>query len=113
MGELTQKPPSFESAVKDAHKYINQLTLSNILACEPTTAAGLHRLIEAWIQRPAMVQYTPSLTYGDAATTNFIFLGDGGVVAINWERLKVADPAADIGRLERMMLVAQAMALLV
>ena len=91
--------PKIEPALKDAHKYIDQLASSSLLESEPTTAAGLHRLIADWTQRSSLDQYTPSLTHGDATTTNFIFPGDDSVVAVDWERLKIADPAADIGRL--------------
>ncbi len=99
VGDRPPEPPNIEPALKDAHKYIDQLASSSLLESEPTTAAGLHRMIEAWAKRPALAQYTPSLTHGDATTTNFIFPEDGSVVAIDWERLKTTDPAADIGRL--------------
>jgi aminoglycoside phosphotransferase (APT) family kinase protein len=98
-GVHPEELPSFDAAAKDAHKYINQLATSSLLISEPTTVAGLHRLIEDWTQRHMMVQFTPTLTHGDATTTNFIFPDDDNVVAIDWERLKIADPAADIGRL--------------
>lgn len=46
-----------------------------------------------------MQDFTPGFNHGDATTSNFIYPWDGGVVAIDWERFKVADPAADLGRL--------------
>ena len=45
-----------------------------------------------------MGDFTPAFTHGDATTSNFVFPWDGGVVAIDWERFAVADPAADVGR---------------
>jgi aminoglycoside phosphotransferase (APT) family kinase protein len=98
-GAHPEELPGFDAAAKDAHKYINQLASSSLLASEPTTVEGLHRLIEGWEQRPGMAQFIPGLTHGDATTTNFIFPDDDSVVALDWERLKIADPAADIGRL--------------
>jgi len=46
-----------------------------------------------------MERFNPTLTHGDATTTNFIFPQDGGVVIIDWERMKISDPAGDLGRL--------------
>lgn len=91
--------PDFQPAVKDSLKYIDNLAASSLLKSEPVIADGLRLLVERWSQRPEMVNFTPCLIHGDATTTNFVFPDDTSVVAIDWERLKTADPAADIGRL--------------
>jgi len=59
----------------------------------------LTRAIDHWSARSVAGEYRPALTHGDATTTNFVFPWTGGVVAVDWERLYVADPAADLGRL--------------
>jgi aminoglycoside phosphotransferase (APT) family kinase protein len=56
-------------------------------------------LIDRWAANPATEDSVPSLTHGDATTTNFVFPKRGGVVVVDWERLYVADPASDIRRL--------------
>jgi aminoglycoside phosphotransferase (APT) family kinase protein len=98
-GSHLKATPDFESGMAEALKYVGQLETHGVLKGELGKAASLRRLIGRWAEHPAMVQFAPTLTHGDATTTNFIFLPDGGVVAIDWERLGVADPAADLGRL--------------
>ncbi|MCZ7544814.1 MAG: phosphotransferase [Anaerolineae bacterium] len=55
--------------------------------------------MDRWAARPEMRAFTPAFIHGDATTANFIFPWGGGVVGIDWERFKTADPAADLGRL--------------
>jgi tRNA A-37 threonylcarbamoyl transferase component Bud32 len=98
-GSQLEATPDFESGMAEALKYVGQLETHGVLKGEPGRAASLRRLIGRWAEHPAMAQFPPTLTHGDATTTNFIFPPDGGVVAIDWERLVVADPAADLGRL--------------
>lgn len=98
-GARPEIAPSFEPTVANALKYVSQLERHGVLKDEPILADGLRHNIERWTVHPAMARFTPSLTHGDATTTNFIFAREGGVVAIDWERMEVADPAADLGRL--------------
>ncbi len=98
-GARSAEPPDFMPAVKGAHKRVNQLARWGVLQDHATICAGLRRLIDHWGANPLMRAYGPTLIHGDATTTNFVFPWEGGCVAIDWERLKVADPAGDVGRL--------------
>lgn len=98
-GSQLEATPDFESGMAEALKYVGQLETHGVLKGEPGRAASLRRLIGRWAENPAMAQFAPTFTHGDATTTNFIFPPHGGVVAIDWERLAVADPATDLGRL--------------
>lgn len=88
-----------EKPIKEALKYTAELGKYGVIKDEPAIAAAIRRLISIWRSKPEMIQFTPTLCHGDATTTNFIFPNQGQVIAIDWERLKVSDPAADIGRL--------------
>jgi len=91
--------PNFESEVDYAHKVVQQLAEHGVLQDYPIARQGLERLIDRWAVTPMMRAFAPSLNHGDATTTNFVFPRDGSVVVIDWERLQVADPASDLGRL--------------
>ena len=93
------EPPDFSSPLAYAHKLIDNLEKYGVLQRDPLVAGGLRRLVDRWADDPTMVAYTPALTHGDATTTNFILAPQGDLVAIDWERAKVVDPAADVGRL--------------
>ncbi len=92
-------PPDFQPEADYARKCVDDLTKHGVLQGEPLVRDGLIRLIDYWAAVPAMGSFVPACTHGDATTSNFIFPWDGGVVAIDWERCHVADPAADLGRL--------------
>jgi aminoglycoside phosphotransferase (APT) family kinase protein len=98
-GSKPDAVPAFDAAVARAVEYVTELEGHGVLKEEPLIASALRALIEGWADQTAMTTFTPTLTHGDATTTNFLFPPDGGVVAIDWERLWVADPAADLGRL--------------
>lgn len=89
----------FEPAAAYARKVVGDLTKHGVLESDPVVADGLIRLIDRWAAEPAMEDFSPALTHGDATTSNFIFPWEGGVVAVDWERLQIADAAADLGRL--------------
>jgi hypothetical protein len=91
--------PNFERAALGAVKYISQLETRGVLREAPGLGDRLRYLVAEWAARPAMGQFTPALVHGDATTTNFILTMEGELVAIDWERLEAADPAADLGRL--------------
>lgn len=82
-----------------ARKMTEQLARWGVLEGNATVVNGLYCLIDRWEQVAALSDYTPALTHGDATTTNFVYPWGSGVVAIDWERLKITDPAADVGRL--------------
>lgn len=98
-GTRPDTPPDFRREAGYAHKLVNQLARWGVLQDNPTICDGLAFLIDRWANRQLMHNYTPAIIHGDATTTNFVFPWQNGVVAIDWERLKVADPAADLGRL--------------
>jgi thiamine kinase-like enzyme len=91
--------PDFGPPVAYARKIVNDLVRWGVLETDPVVRDGLITSIDRWVARDAMAQFSPALTHGDATTTNFIFPWDGDAVAVDWERLYVADPAADLGRL--------------
>lgn len=88
-----------DKPIEDALKYTAGLEKYGVIKDEPTIGAAIHKLISSWRLKPVMSRFTPALCHGDATTTNFIFPDQGQVVGIDWERLKVSDPATDIGRL--------------
>lgn len=91
--------PDFTRSADYTRKLIEQLARWGVLQDNTTVCQGFECLIDRWEQVPAMRAYGPALTHGDATTTNFVYPWQGGVVAIDWERAKVSDPAADVGRL--------------
>ncbi len=99
-----ERPPTglddFPSAIRYGQKVVSNLARHGVLQEDPIVEAGLFRQLETWAAEPAMGAYTPALTHGDATTTNFIFPDtEDALVAIDWERAKVTDPAADLGRM--------------
>lgn len=91
--------PSFAPAAQEARKIIDTLSKHGVLKRRLLLRCKLSRLIGAWQAKPEMSTFIPCLIHGDATTTNFVIPQKGGLVAIDWERAKVADPAADLGRL--------------
>ena len=97
-GTQVEVPSAFEPAA-NALKYADQLARYGVLADKPDLHASLRRLIHRWQSHIPMEGYQPALIHGDATTTNFLLPDDGTVVAIDWERAAVHDPAFDLGRL--------------
>jgi thiamine kinase-like enzyme len=99
------QPPAGEQDGLDARlsyarKVVDNLSRYGVLQDEPLVREGLGRLIDRWQAAGALSSFTPTAIHGDATTTNFIFPdAAAGVVAIDWERAKVTDPASDVGRL--------------
>lgn len=89
----------FPMAVDYARRLVDNLATHGVLQDNPVVTEGLSRAVDRWAKRPEMAAYEPAFTHGDATTTNFIFPTAGGVVALDLERAKVTDPAADLGRL--------------
>lgn len=98
-GSHPDADPDFEPELDYAHKVIQQLTRYGVLESYPIACQGLRHLINRWATYTAMRDYVPALVHGDATTTNFIFPQHSGVVLVDWERIDVADPASDLGRL--------------
>lgn len=95
----TESEPDFDKRVMYFQKLIDNLVRYGVLKDDPVVAEGLASLVERWTDDPRMMNFTPVLIHGDATTTNFVFPWEGGMVAIDWERAKFADPASDLGRL--------------
>ena len=91
--------PDFEAPAAYARELVHDLVRWGVLESDPVVRDSLNRLIDQWAREPAMAEFSPVLSHGDATTSNFVFPWTGGVVAVDWERLEVADPAADLGRL--------------
>jgi aminoglycoside phosphotransferase len=89
----------FAPALAYTYKVVEQLAKYGVLQEQLLTREGVRQLISQWADRPKMRDFTPVLNHGDMTTTNFVFPAEGEVVVIDWERLEVADPAADLGRL--------------
>jgi aminoglycoside phosphotransferase (APT) family kinase protein len=89
----------FGPAVDYAHKVVDNLGRWGVLQQRSSVVGALRALVDGWMGRPEMAAFVPTLVHGDATTTNFLFPRSGGVVGIDWERLHVADPASDVGRL--------------
>jgi len=89
----------FGEAADYAYKLVDNLARHGVLQNNPIAQNGIGRLIEKWAIDPVMWDFEPAQNHGDATTSNFIFTQDGDGVAIDWERSKFADPAADLGRL--------------
>ncbi|HDQ72076.1 MAG TPA: aminoglycoside phosphotransferase family protein [Chloroflexi bacterium] len=98
-GARPETPADFEAAAAYAREVLEDLSQYGVIQDDPITREGLLHSIDWWADRPEMQDFAPTLIHGDATTSNFIFPGDGGVVAVDWERLETADPAADLGRL--------------
>lgn len=98
-GTQPDRTLDFALAVADAHEYVGNLVRYGVLQDDPIVSEGLTRAIDHWQASPVMRDCSPGFVHGDATSSNFIFPWSGGVVAIDWERLDVADPAADLGRL--------------
>lgn len=91
--------PDFESSVTYTHDVVEQLSRYGVLQDYPIARDGLKRLIDHWAANSTMREFAPTLIHGDTTTTNFIFSERGEVVVVDWERLRVGDPAFDLGRL--------------
>jgi thiamine kinase-like enzyme len=98
-GERADHPPDFGPGLAYAVKMVDQLARWGVLEGNEIVGDGLRTLITRWEGRPAMSRYRPSLVHGDATSSNFVFPSPHEVVAIDWERLWVTDPAFDLGRL--------------
>lgn len=92
-------PPNPAQAIQKAQKYVAQLEKYGVLEDETEIAESIKLQIGQWEQKPIWTEYKATLCHGDATTTNFIFPSQEEMVSIDWERLTVADPATDVGRL--------------
>ncbi len=89
----------FEGQVARMRKILKNLAEHGVIQDDPIVKDGMQALINRWEADAGMRSYRPTPSHGDATTTNFIFPWQGGVVAIDWERHHIADPATDLGRL--------------
>jgi aminoglycoside phosphotransferase (APT) family kinase protein len=94
-----EAPADFGPAADYAYKVIDNLARHGVLQKHPGVKNGFVKLVEKWGQEKLMWDFDPTINHGDATTANFILPPPHGVVAIDWERSELADPAADLGRL--------------
>jgi hypothetical protein len=87
------EPVSPEPALAYLHKLLGQLTGAGLLT--PAEQADLAREGELWTARFAAYPDAQVLVHGDATPTNFLF-PDGLAVALDLERLRVADRLFDL-----------------
>ncbi|MBM3695758.1 MAG: hypothetical protein FJW79_07490 [Actinobacteria bacterium] len=98
-GRQPDRRPALRHGVSNANKMIRDLAAGGVLQEAPRVVDALERLVGRWAQDPAMSRYLPTYVHGDATTANFVSPPEGGLVAIDWERMWVTDPAAELGRL--------------
>ncbi len=55
------------------------------------------KLMDRWLNLPALQKVRSVIVHGDATPTNFIFTGEYNAIAIDLERMKNADALFDIG----------------
>jgi len=91
--------PDFASSLAYARDVVHQLAKWGVLQDDPLARDGVLRLIDRWARDSDMEAFAPTLTHGDATTTNAVFPGAEGIVVLDWERLYPGDPASDLGRL--------------
>lgn len=89
----------FTPAVAYGHKLVQNLADYGVLAGDPLTGRALEALIVRWSGRAVMHDFVPTFVHGDVTTGNFLFPVEPRVVALDWERAQLADPAQDLGRL--------------
>ncbi len=78
-------------------KMIGQLINCDVISM--AAAERLHLIRQRWQAVGELNGAGEVLVHGDATPTQFLFPGDGELVAIDFERLHYADRAADIGRI--------------
>jgi thiamine kinase-like enzyme len=91
--------PEFESRLDYFRKILDNLERYGILQQDPVVSSGFERALKHWAGSESLRNFVPVRIHGDATSSNFIYPWDGGVVAIDWERSKMSDPASDLGRL--------------
>lgn len=89
-----------EDITAEARKIVDNLSKYGVLQDNPIIQDGLICQIGRWPEKPEFHNYPLALNHGDSTTTNFILSNQGNeLIAIDWERSKIADPAADLGRI--------------
>lgn len=90
---------TFQYALNDVRKYLSELFDHGVLKDKTVIYEGIQRLLIQWEGDKSMVDFPTVYVHGDATTSNFVFLDNEQLVAIDWERLHISDPALDLGRL--------------
>jgi len=76
-------------------KIVNSLYTQTVIS--DADRKTLLRMIEKWLNRTLIQKAKNVILHGDATPTNFLFTENGGMVAIDLERMKNGDMAFDIG----------------
>jgi aminoglycoside phosphotransferase (APT) family kinase protein len=98
-GRAPSAVPDPQAPIAYAREVVDDLVRWGVLESNPVVRDGLRSAIDRWADVWVGGKPTATLTHGDATTSNFMFPWTGGVVVVDWERLYVADPAGDLGRL--------------
>lgn len=98
-GEQVEKPPAYEWAQNDVRKYCRELYEHGVLEGNRLVYEGLLHMLDRWQEDQRMDAFPAVYVHGDATSSNFVFCMDDQLVAIDWERMHVADPALDLGRM--------------
>lgn len=75
-------------------KLVNKLYNQSVISDYDREA--YFRWMDKWLDRPLLQKAKEAIVHGDATPTNFIFTENGGVVAIDLERMKNSDMAFDV-----------------
>jgi aminoglycoside phosphotransferase (APT) family kinase protein len=76
-------------------KVLDKLQFQNVISdSEGKVYLGL---MDRWLEKILIYKVRNAIVHGDATPTNFIFTKDGGVAAIDLERMKNCDMAFDFG----------------
>jgi aminoglycoside phosphotransferase (APT) family kinase protein len=96
--EQKDRPPAFEWALNDTRKYTRELAEHGVLEGNHLVSDGVLRMLARWEADRSLAEFPAVYVHGDATTSNFVF-SNHHLVAIDWERMHLADPALDLGRL--------------
>lgn len=76
-------------------KVLNKLNKQTVIS--DSDGKEYLKLMDRWLNRTIIQKAKKVIVHGDATPTNFIFTDNGGVVAIDLERMKNSDKIFDVG----------------
>jgi aminoglycoside phosphotransferase (APT) family kinase protein len=88
-------PCSYEFERSYAAKVVLQLERKGTISREESV--HFLGLFELWIDSLLRLKRKKAILHGDVTPTNFIFPGEGEIVAIDLERMRMGDPIYDLG----------------
>jgi len=88
---------NFSNSLDYLHKIVHSLAQKGLIGAQ--SFSNFVSLCGEWEQAAEMWSDVSVVVHGDATPTNFIFHPDGGVTAIDLERMRASDRVYDIGML--------------